>query len=760
MKQVLRWALGLVGAALAIALALLVAILVRFNTPPAPLAGEAQIAGADGLIQIVRDAHGVPHIFASTEADLYRGLGFAHAQDRFFQMDATRRYMQGRLAELIGDPGLPSDAQARTMGWAEVARAHMERLSPDARAVLQAYAEGVNAELALGPTPPEYALFFASPETWAVEDSLAVSLAITDQLTGGQEIERARARLARRLSPEQIAQFLVGYPDWAPRSYASGDLRNASAAGLENERPGSNAWVVSGARSGTGQALLANDPHLPLRAPGPFYLARLQGPDGAIVGATLPGAPSIVIGRTDTVAWGLTTHQIDAADEIALAEDAVVSETQATIRVRSWFFFHREVAITVRRTPDGPVLDPRWFEGMEGSPPTVLRTIADDVDNGVAEAFYRATHARSVDEFFAAVGAWKAPLQNVVVADASGNIGLISPGRFPARDAAGQWQGEIPVRIMGQNPGAGFFATANNLQTPLDFAYPMPGGHDAYRVARITEALAGDAAHNADHAAALQLDRTSLLARRLRDAITAGAPQTDAGRAMQGRLGAWDGVASPDAVEPTLFAYWTRAIGETLYRDELGADLFEDYQGPRDAFIDAVLTERLPASWCDNVETVNERESCADAVGAALDNAAATLHEERGAGETGWIWGDVHAARFQHPVLSGLPLVGERFTVEVPVGGNSSSVNVARNFHRSERYNTAHAAGLRMIVDFADLNASRFVMAPGQSGHPRSPHYGDLAQLWARGEYFQIRGDWTPETAPEGAQTWRLEPAR
>lgn len=760
MKVLRLWLFGVLAAA-AVLLAVLSGIaLVRFNAPPPALEGQATIAGADGVIEIVRDAHGVPHIFATTEADLYRGLGFVHAQDRFFQMDATRRFMQGRLAELVGDLALQSDAQSRIIDWAGVAEAQYARLQPQTRALLDAYAAGVNAQLAIGPTPPEYALFFARPAPWRPLDSMAISLAITNQLSGGREFDSARRRLAARLSEQQIEEFLVGYPDWAPRSYpsAGAGAGEQAAPGSESERPGSNAWVVSGARSGTGMPILANDPHLPLAAPGPFHLARLQGPGGTLIGAALPGAPLIVIGRTDHIAWGLTTHQVDVEDELPL-NDLAVTEERVDIRVRTLGLFHRTVSFTARRTAEGPVLEPRWFDDLDGHEPVVLRTIADDDDNLVAEAMVDAARARTVAEFFQAMAPWKAPLQNVVVADVQGNIGLVSPGRFPARDEAGRWIGEIPTPIRAANPAAGFLATANNLQTPADFPYPMPGSHDAYRIARIAEVLSGDRAHNADRAAALQLDRVSVLANRLRDAIASGAPQTEAGRAMRERLVSWDGVADPDRVEPTIFAYWTRAIGEALYADELGEELFEAAQGPRDAFIDAVLTGGLPASWCDDIDTANAQETCAETVGAALDAAAEALAEERGGDEENWRWGEAHAARFPHPVLSGLPLIGDDFTIEVPVGGNSSTVNVARNWHRNSGYNTVHAAGMRMIIDFADLDASRFAMAPGQSGHPRSPHYGDLAPLWAAGQYFEIRSDWTPANPPERARVWRLSPS-
>jgi penicillin amidase len=750
----------------------------RLNAAPPAISGEAAMPGADGVIEIVRDRYGVPHIFAGSDADLYRGLGYAHAQDRFVQMDLTRRAMQGRLAEVVGDRAIEMDARARIMGWSGAAQAQHDRLSPEAKAMLAAYTEGVNAALAAMPEPAEYALFFAKPAPWAPVDSLAVSLAMTDGLTGGGESERRMAMLKTVLSPEQLAHFMPATPDWAARSYASADLAAATQAGPtaakpapapapgrvgDVQGPGSNAWVVAGNRTGTGKPVLANDPHLPLAAPGPFYLSRLQGPDGPLIGASLPGAPMIVIGRTQHLAWGTTTHQVDAADETPLTDAMAVTETQDVIRVNMMGLFQREVAITIRRTAEGAVMEPRWwasdksYKAAYGDTPVVIRTIANDPNNGVAEAVFRGAKAKTVEAYFAALQPWTAPPQNLVVADSAGAIGLISPGRFPARDAEGAWAGEIPQRLMAKNPASGYFATANNLQTPKDFGYPMPGGHDPYRVTLIDAALAKDSAHNAARAAALQTDLHALLPQRLASAIAQAAPKTDAGKAMQTALAAWDANAAADSTAATQFAYWLRALGKAVYGDELGETLFKEFQGPRELFLDGVANGALPAAWCD-VKGSTPVETCAETFGAAMDEAAAVLVRERGSDPAGWGWGKAHAARFRNLVWSGLPLVGESFTVEVPFGGSGTSVNVARNWHVRDGYATVHAAGLRMVVDFADLNASQFMVAPGQSGHPRSPHYGDLAPLWAKGAYVQIRDDWGVDGAPDDANRLTLRP--
>lgn len=737
----------------------------RFQGTAPKLAGAVTVEGADAAVRIIRDAHGVPHIFADSEADAYFGLGFAQAQDRIFQMDLTRRLMQGRLAELVGARALPVDRRNRILGWSQAAQAQLAALEPETRAVLQAYGRGVNAAIRAGVTGPEYAVLLARPEPWRLEDTVAASQAMTNQLTGGDDIDVMERRLAGTLSAEQIAQFMTGYPDWAARSFRAGELpfETSSAAPAPGrltdvERPGSNAWVVSGARSGTGAPVLANDPHLPLAAPGPFYYAHLAWPGAQLVGATLPGAPFVVIGHNGKVAWGTTTHAIDAADLLPAPAEAATREE--VIHARDWGGLKRsKETLTVASTPMGPVLPGAYFDlGGDESDRLLLRTIADDPDNGLADAVYAISKADSVDAFFTATRSWVAPPQSLVVASVTGDIGLVSPGRFPMRDERGAWTGEIPPegRLEAKNPAAGWFGTANNLMPPPNYPYAMPGSHAPHRVTRIAEVLSAEAAHGPEQVRALHGDETSVMARRLLPAIAASTPQTEAGRQAQSALAGWDGVARQEAHEPTLFAYWLRALGPLLHHDEFGDELSKSFAAAPILFVDAVLTGDL-AAWCNDVrsETI---EACPLIVGKALDEATKAIRADLGPVGEAWAWGQVHEAVFRNPVLSGLPLIGERFTVRAPKGGDRSSVNVATGYDPTGGFNTTHAAGLRMMVDLGNLNASRFQLAPGQSGHPASKHYRDLAPLWAKNEGFEIRTDWTPQAPPAGASVLTLQP--
>ena len=741
----------------------------RFQGGGPKISGEMHVAGLEGKVRIIRDDHGVPHIFGAHDSEIYFGLGFAHAQDRIFQMDLTRRLMQGRLSELVGPRALDLDAKNRILGWSRTANAQWAAMGAPTKAILTAYTAGVNAAIASGASSPEYAILLTRPKPWHPLDSLAAALAMTDQLTGGDEMERARYALSPRLSPAQIAEFLTGYPDWAPRTYRAGELpferEGASLAPgggevVENQRPGSNTWVVSGARSGTGKPVLANDPHLPLAAPGPFYLVRLNLPDGPQVGATLPGAPFVVIGHNGHLAWGTTTHQIAAADIVPVAAGAKIETRKETLRARSWGVFWTSKTIMAQSAADGPILDPAYFD-LKGFPPgpRLLRTIADDSDNRLAEAVFAMSKAKSVDAFFAATRGWLAPPQTLSVASISGDIGMISPGRFPLRGADGQWRGDIPFsgRLEAKNPKTGWLATANNLMPPVIYPYPTPGGHDSFRVARIAEVLTEDGAHSPAHAKALQGDEFSVLAHHLQPLISAAKPQTASGRAAQTQLINWDSVMRQDSVEATLFAYWLRALGPALYGDELGADLAGEFAGPRNLFLDRALAGDL-GHWCDDVTTPKAVETCPEMAGTALDEAANALADARGPDPVNWKWGEAHAAVFPNRLLSALPLIGKRFTVHAPKGGDGTSVNVARNFFGAPGFETTHAAGMRMVADLADLDASLFQNAPGQSGHPGSKHYRDLAPLWSANSGFEIRTDWGADAPPPGASVLGLDP--
>ncbi len=329
MLRLLKW---LLIALLAALLAAVVGVVWYSRAVQPQLEGELRLAGLPGPVEVRRDAEGVPHIRAQREAEAQYALGFVHAQDRLWQMEVNRRVAAGRLAEILGAPALDADRFLRTLGVRRAAEAQWKNLDAPTRALYTAYAAGVNAYLAqrAGPLPPEFLLTRApAPEPWSPVDSLGWMIMMAWDLGGnwGNELMRlrlaqhglAQARIAEVLPPYRddpapvVADYSTLYRQLAPQAAALSLAWNATPGYVEGT--GSNNWVVGGAKSATGKPLLANDPHLGLSAPALWYFAHLESADGlAVIGATLPGVPGVILGRNRSIAWGFTNTAPDVQD--------------------------------------------------------------------------------------------------------------------------------------------------------------------------------------------------------------------------------------------------------------------------------------------------------------------------------------------------------------------------------------------------------------------------------------------------------------
>ncbi|MEE2525597.1 penicillin acylase family protein [Hyphobacterium sp. HN65] len=739
----------------------------RFSSSMPRTEGTVEVAGLSADVQIIRDEYGVPHIFGETDEDIYFGIGYAHAQDRLFQMDLMRRYVHGELADLLGhlNPATArADARSRNRGYHLVADAAVENAGPEIRRAMEAYARGVNARMAEGHYPPEYLFLQTSPEPWELEDSAAVVVYMADSLAAGEYAEVANRELANLLSPEQYAQFLPGYPDWAPTMLQEEDFPplEEPAPPTTEAQPdyddGSNAWVLSGEHTASGQPLLANDPHLALGAPGIWYFARLHLPQGAVVGATIAGSPLVVLGRNQVSAWGFTNTGFDVIDMVPYSPGTMATvERTETIEVRGG----DDLVLTFRDAEDGPVLDPDYFDlDVFGEQDVVLVSTALNRQNRVADVSLRLMLSQNFEEFVEAGRGFTAPMQNMHYANVDGTIGYTTPGLLPIRDEYGNWTGFVPYEELPrvENPVSGRIASGNNRITPDNYPYDTPGTYAAYRAERIDQRLNALDVHTPESFHDIQMDHVSALITRILPALQAAEPQTDLGRRALVLIQNWDGDMDALRAEPLIYALWYRDIAEAIYGDDLG-DEFERHLSDRRVFTENVLIGGKD-DWCDDINT-DTVETCPQQLGSALDAAMIRGVERFGPDIDNWTWGSAHQAVFDHPVFtgSGLPLLDDWYTVRQPIGGDGSTVNVAVYSVRAGSFDVFHGPSLRAVYDLADLESSRFMHAPGQSGHPWSDHYRDLAPLWAAGESFEMRTDWGPEDAPEGVRVLTLTPA-
>jgi len=765
-KRILRWlgwgSLGLLG------LVLLTAIggywWLLQSLPD--LDGEVVVEELERPVTIIRDRHGIPHIEAETFEDAVFAQGFAHAQDRLWQLEFQRRVAAGRLSELVGEHGLPIDRFMRMLGIYRQAEASLQHLSAESIAWLDAYSAGVNAYLnqRSGPLPPEFLITGHSDiEPWTPADSVVWIKVMALDLSRNWRSELLRARLAKHLSDEQIADLWPSYPKDAPVTLADLarglDLDALAAALPPAPQPGigSNAWVVAGERSTSGKPLLANDPHLGLRAPGTWYLAHLKAPELELIGAGLPGVPGIVLGHNGEIAWGMTNTGPDTQDlfiERIDPEDSthyLVPGGSAAFDTRDEIIQVKDsdpVKLAVRTTRHGPVISDLagTAQGIldEDQVLALAWTALVDDDTSI-ETLFDLTKAVDWQGFLGAVRDHVAPQQNLFYADRNGHIGFVAPGKVPVRRKGDGlwpvpgWSGDfdwidvIPFEALPQDfdPGAGMLLNGNNRIVPADYPHLITKiWEPPYRARRIGNLLL-DQSHNLESFASIQLDQFSLLAADLLPLMLDMTPSSDAIAKALDDLEAWDRIMRVDATEPLIFAAWYREFSRLVYADELGP-VFLSYWNIRPQFVDLVLKKK--PIWCDDQKT-DQVESCGDMLAKGLALALDDLKERYGADQSAWRWGEAHPARMRHLIFEGLPVLDGIFNIELPTGGDSVTVNVGHYVlgDNQRPFASIQAASYRGVYDLSNLDRSRFIATTGQSGNPLSPYYQDLSVFWAAG---------------------------
>jgi|GEM_PF-7637 len=770
--RAVRW-FGIVIGAVVLIAGIIIGYVIYSSLPTRD--GILNIDGLTAPIEIARDPRGVPHIFAIDSADANFALGFVHAQDRLWQMEAMRRFASGRLSEIVGPRTLKTDRLMRTLGFARLVERQYALLSPEARTVLDRYAAGVNAWIMQhrGALPAEFQILGFEPEAWKPTDSLLWVKVMAMRLSGNFRDEIARSRLVEVLGRERTDAFW--YPDITPvetstvrprinKQVADAMLDVLGDAGDLGAAPmgASNAWAVRGNFSGTGGPILANDPHLGFAAPILWYLVRIETPKGQQVGATAPGVPFIILGHNGAIAWGLTTTQTDQQDVFVerLGDDA---STYLSASGFKSFTTRREliavkggddVEIIVRGTERGPVisdvLGTTDIASVDEGGTLSLRAAFLDEDDRTPEALFKLGNARTTVAFLSALRDVHAPQQNVLFATTGGEIGFVAAGgvpirrghngRYPARGwaAEDQWTGYIPFNDLPNaiNPPGNRIVTANNKIVGDDYPYFITDDWaPPYRARRIYQMMA-NRPQSPDTAAEAQRDATSLMAVELLPFLKSVEPISARIRAAQNLLQGWDGAMIRRRPEPLIFYAWLKHLNRLIYADDLGP-LFESHWRLRPRFIHRVLTR--DKAWCDDV-TTEQRETCDEMVARAFTESLQGLVNVHESGIVRWRWGDDHRARFDHPVFSGIPILNRLANLSIDVDGGSYTVNRAavRINDRERPFDAIHGAGFRAIYDLVDLGRSRFAIATGQSGNIFSKHYDDLMEDWRNGLYFRL----------------------
>lgn len=744
--------------------------------------GTLKTAGLSAPVQVHRDRYGVVNLYAENDHDLFFAQGYVHAQDRLWQMDFMRNVSSGTLSTLLGERAIGNDVAQRTFGLRRAGEKELATVDPDTREILQAYADGVNAYVAAnrGRLPLEYTILRVEPKPWTPLDTLTFGKLLSFSLSGNHRLEMLRAALVKSIGPEVTRQVLPTYDNDMPiivpqgaqytglDSAQIGDLASDEWIGDPYAVWGSNNWVVSGSRTESKQPILANDTHLGLSLPGPWYTNGLHGGRFNAVGMTFAGVPGVVIGHNDKIAWGVSNLNPDTQDLYIEKLDNADNPTryqfqnewhdlqviEETIEVKGG----APQQLKVLLTRHGPIINQIMGDLENAEPMTFRWTVLEGTS--LFEAVKRINLAQSWDEFRDALRLWEAPSQNFVYADVDGNIGYQSTGKVPIRPANAQgllpapgwtgeneWQGYVPFEDMPAsfNPANGFVGTANNRVAAPDYPYQLALDWDpGFRAKRIYDLLSADDQITVADFQAMQADTLSLPAEELSPYLRALAPASDQqARALEYVKG-WDNRYEVDRVGASIYQAWYWFLLKNTLHDELGDETTERYltgqyerHGTFQVPLMIKMMQQADYPWFDDKATP-AKETRDDMARKSLSDALQWLSERYGSDPSQWTWGRLHTITFQAAPLGGHPLLKYIYNSDqIQARGDNFTINAA-SFRYNNPFTMVHGSSQRLIVDLSNFDNSLGIIPGGQSGQVLSPHNLDLIDMWQNVEYFPL----------------------
>ena len=668
----------------------------RRQAPLPQVSGTLKLAALSLPVRVVRDRWGIPHITAQTEHDLFVAQGFVQAQDRLFQMDLWRRSAQGRLSEVLGPNFIDRDAMTRRMQYRGDPAVEWASYGPGVKPIVEAFVAGINAWVAIArqDPPDEFALAGWRPELWTPDDLLNRTDAFL--ASGNADLKAFRLQLVAAVGQTRADGLLPAVASYRPPAGVDLDragsvigdaLRRIGTApffsGFAAPMGGSNAWAVPGSRSSTGSPLLASDPHRPLTNPSLRYLVHLQAPGWNVIGATSPWLPGVVIGHNEHVAWGMAAYPADTQDIAIEPATAVTTRIKDPIVVKGEkkpFAFEREYtgrgAVIASDREHHLVFTLSW-RGFEPGSAGELGALALD-------------RAAAAPELRAALTAWKMPVVDVVYADTAGLVGHQVAGGGRSLDA---W------------PHTALSTTATAVAANEDMA----------RTHRLTDMLRGEAKYTVDDLKRQQHDVTAWNAEQLVPRLDALRPPDARVDDARVQLVKWDRRVTADSSVAALYVFWEQAVWRTIAQAQVPAALLDDY------------LERAGISVPEALKVSGA--VLLDALAVAVDRLTTQMSGDHRAPA----WGALHRVLFKHPLA--VTQAARRLYNVGPFAQGGYAGTVMSSF---TRLNVDVGASFRQIADVGDWDRSVATNAPGQSEWPRSPHFSDLARLWAADTYFPL----------------------
>jgi penicillin amidase len=760
------------------------------------LTGTLRLKGLEGPVDIYRDHWGIPHIRAQSVHDAFFAQGFAHAQDRLWHMDYDRHRAYGRWAEFAGPVALEQDVLLRRFRLGASAQADYAALNAETRAMLDAYAAGVNAFLqSTTRLPIEYRLLDASPEPWQPWDACAI-FKVRHISMGVWQLKLWRTRLLRRLGPELTAKLCEGYqPGHVLIVPPGADFSGPAMSGLQEFwegsstlallselEAGSNSWVVAGSHTASGQPLLAGDPHRPLDTPNVYYQNQVACPEFDVIGLSFAGIPGFPhFGHNHAVAWCVTHAHADYQDlyierfdpenprqyEFRGAwQQAEHYHEQILVRGES----PRDIEVTV--THHGPVIlgDPACGYAI------AFRYSATAAPNLGFNAFLPMLQADSAAAIEEAMRPWVDPCNNFLYADVHGDIGYLMRGEVPIRSLANawlpvpgwtgkhEWQGAIPFAALPRvrNPETGYIVTANNRIASDDYPYYLAIDYaPGFRARRILDRLQALTKADGDVMAAIHADRLSLLGRQFAGLVNDVEPPDDLAAQALALLRTWDGQMSADSVPATIYSVWRDHLLRAWLEPALGPLAQEAFGSESQGGVIHLsrFRARLPSFiQADDRTLLPSGATWPSLMGTTLAQAVTWLRQKFGDDLRSWSWGRLHGTAPKHVLAATFPeLAAVLNPTSLPMGGDGDTVQAA-SYLPGAGYRLSSTSVARYVFDLADWRRSAWVVPLGASGHPGSPHYADQAPTWAVVQLHPMLYDWAD--IESGAETrQRLAPS-
>jgi penicillin amidase len=746
--------------------------------------GNVKVRGLQSGVQVFRDTYGVPHIYAASDHDGYFAVGYAHAQERLWQMDLVRRAGMGRLSEILGSSALPADKMFRTLGLWRLAKTNAGLLDPQVRSAVQAYADGVNAfiESHRGKYPIEFDMLGFEPEPWTIEQSIVIVRLMAWELNFSRWTDILMGVLVQKFGEERAREVFPNWPAGGPfilpkegkkkgtvvfpTQLMQADMSYRKLIGIGDMSSGSNAWAIGGAKTVSGKPIVANDPHLMLMAPGRWYELHLNTPSVDVAGPSIAGVPFVVIGRNEHIAWGVTNAMMDDADYYVEEVDSVQYPTKYRFNDEWRPIIQYIDTIVVKDSPPivytsywthhGPIVN-RIEANARFSPQLISMRWTGNDPSDEAKTFYLINRARTWDDFKEALKSFGSPAQNFVYGDVEGNIGYYTGGRLPIRTVkpalvplAGntgqfEWKGYVPFEKMPQryDPPEGIIVTANNKIIDDSYPYYISNTWEPpWRATRINEVLNSQDKFSVEDVQRLQLDLVSLQARDLVPIILRAFDSVDVRnddiKTALTYFRTWNFEMTRNDVATTLFEdFFVKAIHNT-FDDEFGGQLIGLYDtlATMPMTIITELLQKDSSVWFDDI-TTPKTETRNEIIRKSLEDAVNDLKGLLGGELKEWQWGRLHKIEFKH-VFSANSLLRPIFDVgPYPVGGSHSTIWKG-DFSLNQPYSNTVGPSTRQIFDLADMNNTRAVTPPGESGQIFYKHYSDQVQLWLLGQYRRM----------------------